>query len=76
MRCNQDGVQQLLDLRITSLGLVKNLADEINRTLDLIGVSDLLTFDHNCCADDARSSGDIDQESFVWLWRRHDRRLC
>ena len=28
-RCDQDDVQQLLDLRITSLGLVKNLANEI-----------------------------------------------
>ena len=48
-----------------SLGLVKNLADEVYRSLHLIGVPGLLMFDHNGCADDARSSGDIDQESFI-----------
>ena len=59
-----------------SLGFVENLADEVYRMLHLIGVPSLLAFDHNCCADDLRSSGDIDQESFIWPWRRHDRRLC
>ena len=59
-----------------SLGLVKNLADEVYQTLDLIGMLGLLAFNHNGYADDARSSGDVDQESFVWPWRRHDRRLC
>ena len=63
-------------MRITSLGLVKNLADEIYRMLHLIGVPDLLAFDHNGCADDMRSSNDVDQESFVWPWRHHDQRLC
>ena len=48
-----------------TLGLVKNLADEIYQTLYLIGVPGLLAFDHNGCADDTRSSGDVDQESFV-----------
>ena len=47
-----------MDLRITSSGLVEDLTDEVYRTLYLIGVSSLLAFDHNCCADDARGSGD------------------
>ena len=59
-----------------SLGLVKDLVDEVDQTLHLIGVPGLLVFDHNGCADDVRSSGDVDQESLIWLWRRHDRRLC
>ena len=75
-RRDQDGVQQLLDLRITSLGLIKNLTDEIYRTLHLIGVPGLLAFDHDSCADDARDSGNVDQESFIRPWCRHDRRLC
>ena len=65
-----------MDLRITSLGLIKNLADEVYRTLHLIGVSILLAFDQNCCADDARGSGDVDHESLIGPWRRHDQRLC
>ena len=40
-------------------------ADEVNRTLHLIGVPDLLAFDHDGCADDAKSSGNVDQESFI-----------
>ena len=58
-----------------SLGLVKNPA-EVYQMLHLIGVPSLLTFDHDGCADDARSSGNVDQESFVWPWHHHDRRLC
>ena len=75
-RRNQNGVKQLLDLRITSLGLIKNLTDEVYQTLHLIGMPGLLAFDYNGCADDARSSGDVDQESLVRPWRRHDQRLC
>ena len=54
-----------MDLRITSFGLIKDLADEVDWTLHLIGVLGLLMFDHNGCADNARSSSDVDQESFV-----------
>ena len=59
-RRNQDGVKQLLDLRMTSLGFIENLADEVYQTLHLIGVLGLLVFDHNGCANDMRSSGDVD----------------
>ena len=63
-------------LRITSFGLIKYLIDKVDRTLHLIGVPGLLVSDHNGCADDTRSSGDVDQESFIWPWRRHDQKLC
>ena len=49
-----------MDLRITSLGLIKDLADEVDRTLHLIGVLGLLAFDDDSCANDARSGGDVD----------------
>ena len=48
-----------------SFGLVKDLGDEVYRTLHLIGVPGLIAFDHDGCADDAGSSGDVDQENFV-----------
>ena len=44
-----------------SFGLIKDLTDEVDRTLYLIGVSSLLMFDEDSCANDARSGGDIDQ---------------
>ena len=59
-RRNHGGIQQLLDLRIMSLGLIENLADEVYQTLHLIGVPNLLVFDHNGHVDDARSRSDVD----------------
>ena len=43
-----------------SLGLVRNLADEVYQMLHLIGVPDLLAFDDDGCANDARSGSDVD----------------
>ena len=60
-RRDQNGVQQLLNLRVTSFGLIKNLVDEVDRTLHLIGVFDFLTLNDDSCANDARSGGDVDQ---------------
>ena len=44
-----------------SHGVVKDLADEVYRTLHLIGMPNLLVFDDDSCANDARSDGDVDQ---------------
>ena len=44
-----------------SFGLIKNLTDEVDQALHLIGVSDLLALDDDSCANDARGSGDVDQ---------------
>ena len=44
-----------------SFGLIKNLADEVDRTLHLIGMLGLLTFDDDSCANDARCGNDVDQ---------------
>ena len=42
-----------------SFWLIKDLADEVDRALYLIGVSGLLAFDDDICVNDARSGGDI-----------------
>ena len=42
-----------------SFGLVKDLADEVDRTLHLIGMPGLLAFDDDSYANDARSGGDV-----------------
>jgi len=44
-----------------SFWLIKDLADEVDRALYLIGVSGFLVFDDDSCANDARSGGDVDQ---------------
>ena len=59
-RRDQNGIQQLLNLRVMSFGLIKNLTDEVDRTLHLIGVSDLLALDDDSCANDTRSCGNVD----------------
>ena len=43
-----------------SFELIKDLADEVDQTLHLIGVPDLLAFDDDSYANDARSGGDVD----------------
>ena len=60
-RCDQNGVEQLLNLRVMSFGLINNLTDEVYRMLNLIGVPGLLAFDDDSCANDVRSGGDVDQ---------------
>ena len=44
-----------------SFGRVKDLADEVDQTLHLIGVTGLLAFDDDSCANDVRCDGDVDQ---------------
>ena len=50
-----------MNLRVTCFGLIKNLTDEVDRTLYLIGVSNFLVLDDDSCANDVRSGGDVDQ---------------
>ena len=64
-----------MNLRVTSLGLIKNLTDEVDWMLYLIGVSNFLMLNDDSCANDARSGSNIDQYSFIWLRRCHDWRL-
>ena len=44
-----------------SFGLIKNLTDEVDRTLHLIGLSNLLALDDDNCTNDVRGSDDVDQ---------------
>ena len=44
-----------------SFELIKDLIDEVDWTLYLIGMSDFLALDDDSCANDMRSSGDVDQ---------------
>jgi hypothetical protein len=59
--CNQDCVQQLLDLGIPSLGLVQDLADEVNRSLDLVRMPSLLALNDNSRADNSGGRSDVNQ---------------
>ena len=59
--CNKDSVQQLLDLRIPSLRLVQDFADEVDRALNLIGVPNFFSFDDDGSTNDTVDCGDLDQ---------------
>ena len=52
-------------MRIMSFGLIKDLTDEVDQMLHLIGMLSLLAFDNDSYANDVRSGGDVDQLSFV-----------
>ena len=57
--CNQDCVQKLLDLGIPSLGLIQELANEVNRLVDLIRMRSLLTLDDDSDADNPGGCGNV-----------------
>ena len=58
---NKDSIQKFLDLRIPSLRLIQDFADEVYRALNLIGVPGFFSFDDNGCTDDTIGCGDVDQ---------------
>ena len=60
MGCDQDGVEQLLDLRIVSLRLVQDLTDEVHRALDFVCVFGLFVLDNNGSADHPVGHRDVD----------------
>ena len=60
-RRNKDNVQYLLDLRIPSLRLVQDFADEVYRALNLIGMPVFFSLDDNGHTDDMVGCGDVDQ---------------
>ena len=59
--CNKDSIKQFLDLRIPSLRLVQDFADEVYSALNLIGVPDFFSFDDNGHTNDTVGCGDVDQ---------------
>ena len=48
-------------MRVTSFGLMKDLTDEVDWTLHLIGMPGFLALNDDSCANDVRSGGDVDQ---------------
>jgi hypothetical protein len=69
---NQDGVDQLLDLRVPRFGLIEYLTDEVNRALDFVNVAGFLTLDHDDCRDHAICGRDIEEKDVVFLRSRKD----
>jgi hypothetical protein len=73
--CNQDGVDQLLNLWVLGFGLIEHFADEVNRALDFVHVAGFLTLDHNDCGDHAVGGRNVEKKDVVFLrsskdWRR------
>jgi hypothetical protein len=66
-RCNQDGVDQLLNLRVPRFGLIEYLANEVNRALDFVNMARFLTLDHDDCRDHAISGRNIEEKDIVFL---------
>jgi hypothetical protein len=66
-RCNQDDVDQLLNLRVPRFGLIEYLADEVNRALNFVNVAGFLTLNHDDCRDHAISGHNIEEKDIVFL---------
>ena len=58
---NKDSVQQLLDLWISSLRLVQDFADEVDRVLNFIGVPSFFSFNDDGSTDDMVGCSNVDQ---------------
>jgi hypothetical protein len=65
--CNQDGVDQLLDLRVSRFGLVKYFTDEVDKALDFVHMGGFLTLDHDDCGDHAISGRNIEKKDIISL---------
>jgi hypothetical protein len=73
--CNQDGIDQFLNLRVPDFGLIEHLADEVNRALDFVHVVGFLTLDHDDCRDHAVDGRNVEKKNVIFLrgfkdWRR------
>ena len=60
-RRNKDSVQQLLDLRISSLRLTQDFADAVDRALNFIGMSSFFSFNDDGSTNDTVGCSDVDQ---------------
>jgi hypothetical protein len=58
--CYQDRVEQFLNLRVSSFGLVQDFADEVNWALDFVRMSSLFSLDNNSCANYPIGRRDVD----------------
>jgi hypothetical protein len=67
VRGNQDGIERLLDIGVTSLGLIKYLTDEVYWSLDLVHMPDLLALNDDGSADYPVDCHDVEQQSFTFL---------
>jgi hypothetical protein len=71
-RCNHDGVDQLLNLRVHGFGLIEYLTDEVNRVLDFVNVAGFLMLDHDDYGDHAISGRNIEKKDIVFLRSNKD----
>jgi hypothetical protein len=65
--CNQDGIDQLLNLRVPGFGFIEHLADEVNRALDFMHVAGFLTLDHDDCGDHTIGGRNVEKKNVVFL---------
>jgi hypothetical protein len=65
--CNQDGIEQLLNLRVPSFRLIEHLADEVNRALDFVHVVGFLTLDYDDCGDHTIGGHNVEKKNIVFL---------
>jgi hypothetical protein len=72
--CNQDGIDQLLNLRVPGFGLVECLTNEVNRALDFVNVVRFLTLDHDDSRDHMISGRNIEEKDVVFLRSSKDGR--
>jgi len=64
-RRDEEGIEQLLGLRVPCLGIDKDFADKLYRPLHRVGLTDILSLCDEDRADHIGGCGDVQQESFL-----------
>jgi hypothetical protein len=65
VRGDQDNIEQLLDLGVMGLKLVKYFADEVYWSLDLVHMPDLLRLDDDGSSDYPIGGRNVEQQSLL-----------
>ena len=63
---DEEPIDEFLDLIVALLGIIKNLADVVDGTLDSLGVARLFPFNHEDCADHMVCGRDVEKHAFVF----------
>jgi hypothetical protein len=72
VRGDQDSVQQLLDLRIAGFRLIKDHANEVYWSLNLVHMPNLLALNDDGRTDHLICCRNVKQQGFAFLGRRQD----
>ena len=65
---DENRIEELLYLRVAQLGLAEYFTDEVDRSLYLVDVTQLVSFDEQDDTHHIGGGGDVQEEDFPVFW--------